>query len=52
MFMLFRFIGMGGKEYSGIRRQEAGQDAFDKTLAGYVPALKTALKAQNVTGER
>ena len=43
---------MGGKEYSGTRRQEAGHDAFDKTLADYVPALKAALKAQSVTGER
>ena len=51
-FLLFRFVGMGGKEYSGIRRQEAGHDAFDKILADYVPALKAALKAQSVTGER
>ena len=49
---LFRFVGMGGKEYSGIRRQEAGNAVFDKTLADYAPALEAALKAQSVTGER
>ena len=51
-FLLFRFVGMGGKEYSGVRKKEAGNVAFDKTLADYVPALKAALKAQSVTGER
>lgn len=49
---LHRFIGMGGKEYSGIRKKEAGQEVFDRLVASYPAVLERALKTQGVTEDR
>ena len=43
---------MGGKEYSGIRKKEAGQEVFDRLVASYPSVLDKALKAQGVKADR
>ena len=43
---------MGGKEFSGTRPLEQGQDKFDALVAGYAPALEAILKSQGAAHER
>jgi hypothetical protein len=46
------FIGMGGREYSGIRSADEKNQKHDDMVASYAPALETLLLSQGVSPER